>query len=1015
MQTTYNGGGVNRLLLATFVFLFGLFGVLDSKENIESKLQDSKDSKNIESKFALRNSKENIESKLAFVDKQDSIESKNLNAAHRPTSKEDSIESKNIESKNAKVDVSRSLNMTDNKDSKVLILAENETKESNSLSPIHRPTNEKDSNAIDSKNTTKDSKNNTIESYKLNAVTTTANNPLKTYQSSSGVLNKEMLDSNPSGNGDITSILKILPNVQFDNAQLKSTTPGEIDPANISISGGLFYQNNFQLDGFNMNNDLDPNGGTTNGPNAMRSGRSQGLAVDTSLLDSINVQDSNISAAYGGFTGGVVEANIRKPRRDKGMLGSWHANINYQYTSNYFTQYFVDSSQEANFATSSNENYQPNFTKHLVRANVEGYVTNNLGIIASYSTTRSFIPLKAYSFNVGSAANSTRQQHRYIDNYYVKLNYNPLESLNIEASLAYMPQDNTYYNNVAKDSFYSMQSGGWQAGLKALWYSNLGLLTNQMSYNYLQNSRESERNYFMTWRVSSTKNWASANATGTASEGGYGNMQQVQNTFNYKSDMGFETIEWWKSAHNFRVGLELGYTHALRNRLNPYYSFGLPQNLNGATCGSDSMFSFDTCDSATAYSGNATWQGQYFNRVTESKVGEIAFGTFSYGIYVEDDIKFDLGKFGNIGFRPGFRLDGDDYMKKHTIAPRFSLNYTTPFKNEYKTTFILGANRYYGRNLLSYRLYDFIANNQIIYTRPNANTAWSATTNTAGDSGYVNFTTLNVPYADEYMAGISQNLYMFEMALKYIYRGGKDEIMRQRPNATTNNCQPPTNLNTTNIPCSWSNDGTSQSHIITLSIQNNKNIETFGVKHYYLLAFDYTNTRRSYNIYAADDAYADDVDVLYNGQIIKYRDRPTENFARPYTLRFNTTHTFNIWKTKWMWNNFFRLRGAYDAMVLIAQNQAGYNQNYANLTQYGKRHFKEAFTWDMRIGFEIDVWNKNTLYVNLDIYNVLDSKNMTALSSANSGAITQGIATAATAVAVYEIGRQFWLQVGYKF
>ena len=61
------------------------------------------------------------------------------------------------------------------------------------------------------------------------------------YQSSAGEISRKMLESSPSGNGDIGSILRILPNVQYDITQLRSTTPGEIDPANISILGGLFF------------------------------------------------------------------------------------------------------------------------------------------------------------------------------------------------------------------------------------------------------------------------------------------------------------------------------------------------------------------------------------------------------------------------------------------------------------------------------------------------------------------------------------------------------------------------------------------------------------------------------------------------------------------------------------------------------------------------------------------------------------------------------------------------------
>ncbi len=833
-------------------------------------------------------------------------------------------------------------------------------------------------------------------SVKLPTSIVTAIPATTTYQNGSK-LNKNMLNANPSGNGDITSILKIIPNVQFDNAQLKSSTPGEIDPANISISGGLFYQNNFQLDGFNINNDLDPNGGTTNGPNALKSGKSQGLAVDISLLESIQVQDSNISAAYGGFTGGVIEANVRKPRRDNGGLYGWHGGLSYQFTGSDLTQYFIDPSQEANFITSSNENYQPNFTKHLIRANIEGYATQNLGIIASFSTTRSFIPLKGYSWNIGTEANTTREQHRYIDNYYIKTYYNPNDKLTIEANFAYMPQDNTYYNNTSKNSFYSMKSGGIQSGFKALYDSDLGLWSNTLSYSFMQNSRESEKNYFMSWYYSQgDKDWAGTNSTANAraSEGGYGDMEQIQNTLNYKSNMSFESWDLWISQHTLSIGFEANYTHAYRNRKNPYYAFGNPVGLgNGAVCSPDSMFDFETCSNTPTNNPNAL-QGQYFNKVAENKIGKIALDNLAYGIYAEDSALLDLESSGKIHARLGMRLDSDTYMQKHTLTPRFSLNYTAPWE-KYKSELVFGANRYYGRNLLNYRLYGLIANNTQEYNRQDSNSPWIPSTTTAGQSNY-DFQRLNVPYSDELVGGIMQNFGLFNLSAKYIYRYGQDEVMQKTSNKIT----------------TWSNDGESQSHIITLSLQNTKPLELYGVKNHILFAFDYTKTIRSYNLYAPDDAYLDNDEIIYDGERIKYRDRPAENFARPFTLRLSTTHTFNVWKTKWLLNNLFRYRAGYDTMVLLNTNSPGYDPS-SSLKQYGKMHFDGAFTWDMRLGFEVNVWKGNIAFVNLDIYNVFNTRNKAALSGTN-GAVIPGIPSS-TSVAVYEIGRQFWIQGGYKF
>lgn len=64
----------------------------------------------------------------------------------------------------------------------------------------------------------------------------------------------------------------------------------------------------------------------------------------------------------------------------------------------------------------------------------------------------------------------------------------------------------------------------------------------------------------------------------------------------------------------------------------------------------------------------------------------------------------------------------------------------------------------------------------------------------------------------------------------------------------------------------------------------------------------------------------------------------------------------------------------------------------------------------MRIGFDVNVYKGNTLFMNLDVYNVLNTQNMTTTSSLNTL-----IYSTNTAMPVYEVGRQFWVQVGYRY
>lgn len=852
-----------------------------------------------------------------------------------------------------------------------------------------------------------------LKTYELEPTTISATiDDTHKYQSGAS-LNKDNLNASPSGNGDITSALKVLPNVQYDNAQLMSHTPGEIDPANISISGGLFYQNNFTLDGFNMNNDLDPftgrgtagSGGASQG---LPSGRSQGFNIDTSLLDSIKVLDSNIGAAYGGFTGGVVEASIRNPRLD-----GWHFDVSYQHTSDKLTHYYIDDDYQEAFENSSDEKFQPKFSKHLVKTSIEGWVNEKFGIIGAFSTTRSKIPLNGYTtanqsntyLNGTEEAFNKRNQTRQSDNYYLKAIYNVTSDFSLEANLGYMPQYNTYFNNTTKDSFYTMQSGGWQGGLKGLWDTNIGLWTNSLGYSFLENSRKSDKNYYLTWLHSPEKNWAST-STGYAMEGGVSDVNQIQQSLTYKSDMQFEFFDFFK----LRVGGEFDYQYVAREIMKDYYynTFSAAtkgryvEELGvGAACGGVDLFGVPLCSSITT--SNSRWgvlNGQYIKNLNVIKKGLTKIDVLNYAFYVEEDVKlFDNEKVGMLSTRLGLRLDGDNYMDKGTVAPRLSIAYVLPWRGQsFDTRLTFGANRYYGRNLFAYRLYDSILAATKSLTRADLNAEWIESDVSA--SSQYEFSRLDIPYSDEVMVGLSQDIGFVNLNAKYINRQGKDEIIQR---GSYNNWY-------------YTNEGSSKSDIVSVSVENATPLMTFGVGHHFLLAFDRTLVDRAYNPFAADEAHIDDPDIFYDGSVMKWSERPAENFARPWTLRLNTTQTMKLGWTRLLWNNFFRYRSGYDRMVRLTNRSSNWNATIGNtMEQYGKYHFKGVFNWDMRVGLEFMLGKAGTFYTNVDIINVLNSKNMTTISG-NAGNLGTGtILNESVSYAVYDIGRQFWLQFGYKY
>ena len=885
------------------------------------------------------------------------------------------------------------------------------------------------------------------------------------YQSGESV-SKQILDSSPSGNGDITSILRVLPNVQFDTASGSSNTPGEIDPANISISGGLYFQNNFQLDGFNMNNDLDPaGGGTTDNQTSIRSGKSQGLNIDTSLLDSIMVLDSNISASYGGFSGGVVDAKVRKARKD-----GWHGNVSYQFTQGNanpkkfsLTQYHIDDESQTNklynteisawqrLWNSSSETYQPEFTKHLVKSSLEGYITENLGFVASFTTTQSFIPLNAYrttdvtrpgqtcTYCYGNDRDSSRDNKRIAYNYYLKAHYDLGDNLSFEGNIGYAPQHNTYYNDAAANSYYTMDTGGWQGGGKVMWNTKAGVWTNSFGYSSLENSRRGDADYFYQWRRSVDKNWGGTSML--VFEGGWGNVNQLQKKLEIKSEFESVPIMFSVMKNTFRFGVGYDKFQIVRDYLNDvHWIQGNPTRMTGAQhCGTDSL-GYDGLCSNSPLINTATGQptanstGQFATTIRLRPAAKYEYWGQDYNAYLEDDIRVDLGKGGDLNVRPGIRYDGDSYMGKHTFAPRFAMNYVTPAPKDWQTTLTFGANRYYGRNLFSYWLYAQSYNQWQVYGRTMCNASGTANGYTCSSgpnapsdwlrqsdynlSSFFHFDKLKVPYDDEIMGGIKQELGIFEVSIKYIRRFGRDEIMRQ----DTGNVQ-------SRADYYWNNNGSSQSHIVAFSIQNMKPIQTFGVHHNYLFAFDYTQTKRGYNVWfnttngvdRDDDEYLNNGLIYYDGKLIHYRDRPVENFIRPWTLRLNATHSFEIGRTRWLLNNLFRYRASFERML----SNGGITIDGVAYPRYDKIKFNGAFNWDMRVGFEVDFYRgekmRHTLYMNVDIFNVLNARNKSTMQGALvTNGVTPGISsvtasTGLTDFAVYETGRQFWFQIGYKF
>ncbi|WP_122553595.1 TonB-dependent receptor [Pseudomonas viridiflava] len=786
------------------------------------------------------------------------------------------------------------------------------------------------------------------------------------------VIGRKAIQAFPGANGDITTLLRMHPSVQFDSNQQSSNSPGEIDPADISINGAKYYQNNFMIDGISINNDLDPGEHDYNSVRQFDSApsRSHGIALDADLLQEVRVYDSNVPAEYGGFNGGVVDAVTRKPTREL------HGKLSASMTRSAWTKYHIGKDDQENFDNASDEQYQPDFDKTTVRGTLEGHLTEDFGAILNFSQKRSTIALNAFENGYSSPnADNSKDQTRRIDNYLVKTYWNINDRLTLDTSLTYAPQESYYFQANRINSGFTTEGGGYQGSLKATWLADNATWTHKLALTNLTSSRDAESDSYTNWYYSQAKNWGNpSSTTARSADGAFGSLDQTQRGVTYSTKADWLPVEVAGTEHTFTTGMELSHQTATWERPDTVVAATGFTRDNGTTCGADEL-----CSVSPLLNGN---RRQYANRRTEYAAGKLEETENKYAFFMQDKIQL-----GQLTLRPGLRFEGDDYMEKKTVAPRFSGDYDV--FGDRSTVVVFGANRYYGRNLFKYRLADGRNSLLTSYTRTSQTGAWSGTR----QSSLTRFSTLDIPYDDELTLGLDQRWLDTDFRLKYVNRKGKDKINRSLGRVQGLPSEPgyATEYYT------YTNEGSSESDNVTLSITPLQELKLQGTRTSVQMAFDWSRTRDAYGNY--DDAINSELllndDVLYDGSLIKYSDLPAGNFNRPWTARMTTIT--EIPQLHVTWSNFFRYRGPYDQIVNTNDDVI---IDGKSVSVFETESVSAAPTWDMRVDWELPTGKDEAVFVAVDVTNVADRVNSIVSRGGNT---------------TYEVGRQYWLGVGYRF
>ena len=603
-------------------------------------------------------------------------------------------------------------------------------------------------------------------------------------------LNRDFINATPKGNGDINELIALLPGVQLSDEAMSIDSLAEITAPEISISGAQPWQTGFSLDGMNYNNRVDPatSSRLTASANDV-SGGVQTMNVNSDIVDSITVYDHNIPAEYGDFSGGIVDVKTKSP-----FLTGDSGSIAYRTNQSDWGQYHVIQGDEERVSETAGALEPPSYTKENLDLSLQKRFNKHHGVLFSVNYMQSEIS--------DLSLQTMQTQKRTNINSLIKYSYRDGWIDKLDLTAMYSPyQSDAYLKDVAA-SDYKLEGGNM--GLIANFANDtkFGYWDTKINYSRSDSSREGPEHYF-SWLQIKGKEWGQLADQGDdirlSQEGGYGNLDTVQDTINIKSSLDVPRFEWLSMEHDIKLGGEYTSQSVKRDRDQDSYNYNAPQYIfnpnnpldcNGYTldCVQEQYrvdlttlaeqfggtFNFNDPEQSLAYAENTLVAAQYFSSRQVTPQEHIDVSLSRQSLFITDSLKW-----WRLSLNLGLRYDYDDFLKNHNIAPRLSVGYD--IFDDGNTLLTAGANRYYDASLMSYKIreqqrfsyreYRPIRDSRLQGWQPSAYT---------GEFKY-QFDELDTPYDDEIALGLKHATQSFgNFSGKYVRRLKKQQFSRVR-------------------------------------------------------------------------------------------------------------------------------------------------------------------------------------------------------------------------------------------
>ncbi|MGH0001275.1 secretin and TonB N-terminal domain-containing protein [Pseudovibrio ascidiaceicola] len=633
-------------------------------------------------------------------------------------------------------------------------------------------------------------------------------------------ISRSLIETGGDAGGDINSQLKTLPNVQWQDhtsSEAGDNTVSEQDlrPGQYSISGAERDSNLFMLDGVGISTSGAGYGDTRHlstpidertspNPHAIYGLHPQTLYVPDSIIKSLTVHDSNISARYGGFQGGVIEAETIDTTSDR-----WSGWLSIEGTSNDLAKF--------NLITKSGENplgIEPySFLKLNGSVGVSGPLAEGISFLSSLSNRY--------------ASTSRARDPRFVEQKNIETYTNSITALNklkLERDWGVLELSNTmtFYDQMFESHLYKMDEPGEVTGdasstkldyNRALedWagFSNINLRTEAFFNTSEQGNEHKQNDTWIVFAKRSGGEFLEIPQTEDCqdlpslrfffcNQGGLGQVIQSEKKIGAK----FQLDADWKK-HTISLGGGFNRIFATQERKEDYHAYSATK---GGTFECDDPNDLLCVDNKLYLNSHST-QPAYKTNVSLTELNLWA------------EIELDLGK---VDLIPGVRLDYDSYLENINIAPRLSASWEV----HDRITFTAGFSRYYDNAMLGYALTAgrpgalkrnrVISDDGKIYNEvrdPDIDGYWEISSNPSTDYAAAG---LKTPYNDEFTIGTIVNDPIIDgtLRLKYVHRACRDKFTRSKDTARGD--------------YELSNDGESKYDAVTVEYAKSWNDLTFG-------------------------------------------------------------------------------------------------------------------------------------------------------------------------------------------